>query len=147
LSTTLAVALLTSGAGGATAWLARVGDSAAFVLADGQWQELFDGGDDDGLQGTATDVVPFTGDARHEPGLITTATAHIPWGAAIVLMTDGMANPLRDGPSTVAPALAEVLSPGARGELAPLGLAAAADFSRRGCQDDRTVLVAWSRAT
>ncbi len=62
-----------------------------------------------------------------------------------MLVTDGTANPLRDGPTTVAPALAAVLRGGPAGELSPLALAAAADFSRRGCQDDRTILVAWPR--
>ena len=63
--------------------------------------------------------------------------------SALVLLTDGVADPLREGPSTVAPALAAVLSGGHTGELAPLDLAHAADFSRRGCQDDRTILAAW----
>jgi hypothetical protein len=72
-----------------------------------------------------------------------TAAIELPRGAAIVLVTDGMANPLRDGPTTVAPELAEVLRAGAAGQLSPLALAAAADFSRRGCQDDRTIVVAW----
>jgi hypothetical protein len=59
----------------------------------------------------------------------------------LVLVTDGVANPLRDGPSTVAPGLAEVL----RTTPSPLSLAGAADFSRRGAHDDRTILAAWLR--
>ncbi len=43
----------------------------------------------------------------------------------------------------MAPALAEVLNGGATGQLTPLDLAYAADFSRRGCQDDRTIVATW----
>ena len=63
-------------------------------------------------------------------------------GDALVLVTDGVADPLRDGPETVAPALA-----GALGEppdaVALVGLV---DFSRQGCHDDRTLLGVWRRA-
>ncbi len=77
-------------------------------------------------------------------GPMETATVTVTPGDALVLLTDGVADPLREGPGTVAPALAEVLSGGPTGGLAPLDLAYAADFSRRGCQDDRTVLAAWA---
>gem|GEM_PF-1628906 len=76
-------------------------------------------------------------------GPIELATAELGAGEALVLATDGVAEPLRDGPTTVAPRLAEVLSLGPRSALGPLDLAAAADFSRRGAHDDRTILVAW----
>lgn len=60
-------------------------------------------------------------------------------GDALVLVTDGVADPLRDGPETVAPALAGALGqpPGA---LSLIGLV---DFSRQGCHDDRTLLGVW----
>lgn len=117
--------------------LARVGDSTAFVLVAGAWQELWveeeDAGNDDaGTVSTLTDALPSTEapevtEVRLEPG------------AALLLMTDGVADPLRDGPTTVAPSLAEALAqpPG------PLGLLVLADFSRQGCFDDRTILGVW----
>ncbi len=91
-----------------------------------------------------TDVLPLPGGAGSGLGAVETASVELPRGAALVLVTDGVANPLRDGPTTVAPALAEVLRGGLTGDLSPLGLSAAADFSRRGCQDDRTIVVAWA---
>jgi hypothetical protein len=142
LATTLVVALVASEVGRAGAVLARVGDSTAFALDGGAWQEIFVAQETDDLRHMATDVLPLPGPGREE---LETAAIELPRGAAIVLVTDGMANPLRDGPTTVAPELAEVLRAGAAGQLSPLALAAAADFSRRGCQDDRTIVVAWPR--
>jgi hypothetical protein len=143
LSTTLVVALLSASGAGADVFLARVGDSSAFVLAGDEWDELFPGRAEEELRGSVIGVLPLgsrgTGDA------IETASVALPAGAALVLLTDGVADPLRDGPSTVAPALAEVLRGGPSGALTPLALADAADFSRRGCQDDRTVLAVWPR--
>jgi hypothetical protein len=149
-STTFVVALVTAPpgrAGGADVVLGRVGDSTAFGLAGGAWKELFLPSGPDELHEVATAVLPWPGPGAGGEAPVETATAHLPVGAAIVLLTDGIADPLRDGPTTVAPALAEVLRAGPRGELSPLALAAAADFSRRGCQDDRTIVVAWPYPT
>ena len=157
LSTTLIVALLTSTVtGGAVASLARTGDSAAFFLsAAGAWREIFDGGatqadvgSGDGLDllSTATDVLPWPQGRDGRRATVETASLELVEGSALVLLTDGVANPLRDGPSTVAPGLAAVLRAIADGELSALELAQAADFSRRGAHDDRTILVVWPRA-
>jgi serine/threonine protein phosphatase PrpC len=159
LSTTLVVALVSAGGGAgagaggeATAVLARVGDSTAFSLSAGSdWQEIFSPEAHGELRTTATDVLPLPGRRRAAaaadgPGVaIEVASVQLGPGTALVLVTDGVANPLRDGPSTVAPALASVLAAGARGQLSPLELAHATDFSRRGALDDRTLLVVWPR--
>ena len=100
--------------------------------------------ENDDLHHMVTDVLPWAGPGESGPR-VETASVELPRGAALVLVTDGIANPLRDGPTTVAPALADVLAAGPAGKLSPLALAAAADFSRRGCQDDRTIVVAWPR--
>ena len=144
LSTTFVVALLTAEPGGARVSLGRVGDSTAFRLEAGEWEELFTAPESDDLHHMVTDVLPFPVNDGQAP--VETVSVHLPFGAAIVLVTDGIANPLRDGPSTVAPALSQVLSGGPEGDLSPLALAAAADFSRRGCHDDRAVVAAWPRS-
>ena len=141
LSTTLVVALLSSTEEGAEVALARVGDSTAFVLQDGKWSELFPDPDEEAMRGTVVEVLPLG--SRPGAGSMETSSVTLLADSALVLLTDGVADPLRDGPGTVAPALAEVLQGGFSGDLSPLDLVAAADFSRRGCQDDRTVLVAW----
>jgi serine/threonine protein phosphatase PrpC len=144
LSTTMVVALLSSSRTGVEVALARVGDSSAFVLQQGNWSELFPDPDEEGMRGALVAVLPLG--SRPVVAEIETSTVTLAPGTALVLLTDGVADPLRDGPGTVAPALAEILQGGVVGDLTPLELARAADFSRRGCQDDRTVLVAWARA-
>ncbi len=89
----------------------------------------------------ATGVEPDVQLAWH--GAVELSTAQLGADAALVLVTDGVAEPLRDGPTTVAPRLAELVALGPAGKLGPLDLAMALDFSRRGAYDDRTVLAAW----
>jgi serine/threonine protein phosphatase PrpC len=117
--------------------LGRIGDSTAYLVsADGRrWQELFVPGGDDAAVRTATDALP--GDA--EPEL---AAASLDAGAVLVLATDGVADPWRDGPTTVAPALAEAVV----GRPSLLELANLADFSRQGCHDDRSLVAVWMTA-
>jgi serine/threonine protein phosphatase PrpC len=145
LSTTLVVALVTRQEGGAAVVMARVGDSTGFVLDNRTWREIFVPPSGDDLHQVVTDVLPLPGPPEKGRPAVEAAFVELPYGAALVLVTDGIANPLRDGPTTVAPALAEVLRGGPTGDLSPLALLAAADFSRRGCQDDRTIVVAWPR--
>jgi serine/threonine protein phosphatase PrpC len=146
LSTTLVVALVSADGGQADVALARVGDTSAFLLqgrhGGTRWRELFPHPGDEDFRGLPVEVLPWRDGAGLGP--IETATVTMTPGDALVLLTDGVADPLREGPGTVAPALAEVLSGGPTGALAPLDLAYAADFSRRGCQDDRTVVAAWA---
>ncbi len=141
LSTTFVVALVSVSGAGTEVSLARVGDSSAFVLAGAEWDELFPGRADEELRGSVVGVLPLGSRAGGDN--IETASVLLPTGAVLVLLTDGVADPLRDGPGTVAPALAEVLRAGPSGALTPLALANAADFSRRGCQDDRTIVAVW----
>ena len=114
--------------------LGRVGDSTAFLVAagSGPGRELFSPPAGDGV-GTVTAALP---DAAAAPE---TGTAIMATGDLLVLVTDGIADPWRDGPTTVAPVLAAALAQ----HPAPLGLAQLVDFSRRGCHDDRTLLAVW----
>ena len=104
--------------------LARVGDSTAFLVSDEgrSWRELFPPPDDDAMA-TATAALPAD---EMEPELASvTLTAE----DVILLATDGVADPWRDGPTTVAPALAAALAgrpgsagAGPAGRLLPPGL-------------------------
>ncbi len=113
----------------------RVGDSTAFVVGAGgsAWVELFGGREDDGAVGTETDALPSDA-PKWEVAGVDLAPSEV-----LVLLTDGLADPWRDGPQTVAPALGEALA----GHPSALELARVADFSRQGCHDDRTLLSIW----
>ncbi len=116
--------------------LGRVGDSSAFLVgADGaSWRELFAAPEGDAV-GSTTEALPA--DAVQPEGEAIILDDH----HVLVLATDGIADPWRDGPATVAPALAAALAQ----PPAPLELAQLTDFSRQGCHDDRTMLAVWPR--
>lgn len=115
--------------------LGRVGDSTAFVVAaDATWREVFapDSGE---VVGTETHALPSA------EVVLETERAELEPGGVLILATDGLANPWRDGPSTVAPVMVSALSD----PPAVLELARLTDFSRQGCHDDRTALCLWRR--
>jgi serine/threonine protein phosphatase PrpC len=116
--------------------LARVGDSSAFLVRtdDASWTELFAAPAADAI-GSTTAALPAD-DLQPERAAISVAGHHV-----LVLATDGIADPWRDGPATVAPVLASALAQ----PPAPLELAQLTDFSRQGCHDDRTMLAVWLR--
>lgn len=131
-ATTLVVALLT---GPDRVICGRVGDSTALVLGPGgAATELFDPPHPE-RPDAATTALP--GDAA---AAVITEMVLGP-DDLLVLLTDGVADPWRDGPATVAPALAE----GLRSRPDPPGLLSLVDFSRHGCHDDRTVVCVWPR--
>jgi serine/threonine protein phosphatase PrpC len=134
-ATTLVLALV---AVDGTVQAARVGDSTAFCVTEGgrSWTELFEhpAGDDEQL-GTETDALPSATPAWES------ARIYLRPSDVLVLVTDGVADPWRDGPATVAPALAIALA----GHPGPLELARLVDFSRQGCHDDRTLVSVWMR--
>lgn len=114
---------------------ARVGDSTAFVLGPSGWRAVFDevgDGADESLVTPATDALPAELTPQVSEGALSA-------GEALVLLTDGVAGPLLDGPETVAPELAEALA----SPPAPLQLAVLADFERQGCMDDRAIVGVW----
>jgi serine/threonine protein phosphatase PrpC len=112
---------------------ARVGDSTAFhVDSDGTWREIFAAPDDDAI-GTGTDALPGS---DVTPGR---ASLQLAAGDVLVVASDGVADPWRDGPASVAPYLVS----GVLGRPSALELARLADFSRQGCHDDRTVVCVW----
>jgi serine/threonine protein phosphatase PrpC len=127
---TVAVAVLRrDGTGGA----GRVGDSTAFLVVGEEAEELFTPPDPERAD-AGTAAVP---DPDIEPETVALA---VPAGAVLVLATDGVADPWRDGPTTAGPALVAGLS----GRPGPVELLLLADFSRHGCHDDRTLLCVWA---
>lgn len=130
-ATTLVVALVDAGG---RARLASVGDSGALVLDGGTWREVWPAPGDPGVVTTATAALP-----ADDPAPVLAEVVLAP-GAALVLGTDGVLEPLRDGPTTVAPGLAAALGT----PPDPLELLRVLDFSRQGCHDDRTLLVVWA---
>jgi serine/threonine protein phosphatase PrpC len=116
--------------------LGRVGDSSAFLVGaeDASWRELFAAPEGDAV-GSTTAALPAD-EVQAEAVTIIPDEHHV-----LVLATDGIADPWRDGPATVAPVLAAALVQ----PPAPLELAQLADFSRQGCHDDRTLLAVWLR--
>jgi serine/threonine protein phosphatase PrpC len=134
-ATTLVLAMVSEDG---TVEAARIGDSTAFWVKDGgdSWLELFEhpGGAEERI-GTETDALPSVA-LQWESSRVSLRPSDV-----LVLATDGVADPWRDGPSTVAPALARSLA----GLPGPLELARLVDFSRQGCHDDRTLASVWIR--
>jgi serine/threonine protein phosphatase PrpC len=129
-ATTLLVAVLSASG---RFELMRVGDSTAFLLAEeGPAQELFPAPDLERAD-SATAGLPADDPTFEE------VAGELPTGSVLVLATDGVADPWRDGPATVAPALKEALL----ARPAPPRLLEVIDFSRRGCHDDRTLACVW----
>ena len=116
--------------------VARVGDSTAFLVdpVGPTWTELFDP-----AEGDRETVNVTTAAIPADQPEIERAAAQLQQEEILVLVTDGIADPWRDGPTTVAPALAALAS----AHPSPLALASAADFSRQGCHDDRTIVLLW----
>ena len=116
--------------------VARVGDSTALVVrSDGStWTGLFrPTADDDETVDVSTAALP-----ADDPQMERTSLNLSP-GEVLVLASDGIGDPWRDGPTTVAPAFAALVA----ARPAPLELARMADFSRQGCHDDRTIVLLW----
>ncbi len=104
--------------------LLRVGDSTAFLVSDEgrSWREVFPPPDDDAVA-TATAALPAD-ELEPEVASVMLATEDV-----ILLATDGVGDPWRDGPATVAPVLAAALAgrpdplrAGPTGQLFPSGL-------------------------
>lgn len=118
--------------------LGRVGDSTAFVVdGDREWAELFPGPPEEEIR-AETAALPSGGEGGADPQ---SAQARLDGSTVLVLASDGVADPWRDGPTTVAPALVDALLQ----HPSALELARLVDFSRQGCHDDRTLVCIWRR--
>jgi len=134
-ATTLVVCVVDQGGDAA---LSRVGDSTAFVIggADGRgWAELFDPpAEHEAVMPVATGALA-SGEGRISAD-VDTAEVRLAGSDVLAVVSDGIAGPWRDGPTTVAPAMVE----GLMASPSPIELAGLVDFSRQGCHDDRTMV-------
>jgi serine/threonine protein phosphatase PrpC len=115
-----------------------VGDTSAWVLTPGQeapWRPVVrQKADEDGVASSKTFALPL---APEGPPPVRAET--LAPGTAVVLVTDGIGDPLGDGSGEVGRFLTSVWAepPG------PLEFAAQVDFARRSYDDDRTAVVVW----
>ena len=103
--------------------------------------------DNDDLHHVVTDVLPLPGPlGARDPrrGRV----VELPGGAALVLVTDGIGQSLARRPDHGGAGVGGgPPSAGPSGDLSPLALAGGGRLQpAAGCQDDRTILVAWPRA-
>lgn len=137
MATTVVCAMITAADDGYCADLAWVGDSAAYLLRDSGW-EMVAGS----VKTTTADGTPLSSTTAALPAEnpdMHTATVDFGPGAALFLMTDGIADPLGGGLGEVGAALASWWS-------APpdmFDFAAQAAFARKSFDDDRTVVGVW----
>ncbi|HET7523037.1 MAG TPA: protein phosphatase 2C domain-containing protein [Acidimicrobiales bacterium] len=134
-ATTLVVCVLDQGGDAA---LSRVGDSTAFVFGSGGgrgWRELFDPPADHEEEMPVATGALASGEGRVS-AVAETVEVTLSGSEILAVVSDGVAGPWRDGPTTVAPAMVE----GLMACPSPIELAALVDFSRQGCHDDRTMV-------
>lgn len=117
--------------------VAGVGDSPAWVLRDGgnRWESLQpikNAGATVASSGTR--AFPLVRGEMDGPYATELGPADV-----LVLMTDGIADPLGDGRGEVGRFLAQVWA----SPPAPLGFAAQVDFARKSHDDDRTAVAIW----
>ncbi|WP_103350730.1 protein phosphatase 2C domain-containing protein [Amycolatopsis sp. CA-128772] len=138
LATTVlfAVADLRPADGGHPVSVFAYGDSSAWVLRSGARWEPLNRVKDEGavVAGSATDALPYL--PTQPPGVVRTQLAP---GDVLVLLSDGLGDPLDDGTGPVAEFLAEHW----RCPPEPLAFAAHVDFARRSHDDDRTAVALW----
>jgi hypothetical protein len=112
-----------------------VGDTSAWVLADGSWHPL-QAIKNAGAEVYSSSVTALPLLPRVPPPVI---RARVEPGQVLALMTDGVGDPLDDGAGSVGQFLAD------RWRMPPSGLefAAQVDFRRSSYDDDRTVVALW----
>ncbi|HEV7649560.1 MAG TPA: protein phosphatase 2C domain-containing protein [Actinophytocola sp.] len=128
-STTLTVAVVEAGPARRYR-IARVGDSPAFLLADGAFLPLFAGWDSY-LADPGTDCLPSPRDPAQRAGGVLRA------GQALVLASDGIGVPVQDTQAGAYLAHAWAEPPG------PVAYLHQLQFDLRSFDDDRTAVVVW----
>lgn len=123
-----------------TAHLLALGDTSAWVLRSGTRWEAQQPIKNDGamIATSATSALPMVPAELGPPRQITVGP-----GDALVLVSDGIGDPLGDGTGDVGAFLASVW----RRPPAALEFAAQVDFARKSYDDDRTAIVLWPLAS
>ncbi|MBX9363202.1 protein phosphatase 2C domain-containing protein [Streptomyces sp. WAC04114] len=135
LASTLIAGVARPVPGGLEVVLARVGDSSAWTLEKGRFTPLY--ANDQPLDIVSTEVVALP----RVPSAIEVSTVLLPWEGALVVATDGFADPLADGKNLVGDFFAEHLATPPN----PHDFAYLLDFSRESFEDDRTMLAIWAQ--
>ncbi|MFC4126250.1 protein phosphatase 2C domain-containing protein [Nocardia rhizosphaerae] len=124
--------------GGLSAVVAGVGDSGAWLLADGKFVPVLGGkqASASGLSSSAVVGLPRV------PNTVTPFPVIVEPGQVLLVGTDGFGDPLGGGEGSVGALFAELL-----GDRVPsqLEFAHALDFSRETFDDDRTLVAIWPR--
>lgn len=138
MATTVVCACVTTlDEGGYRAELAWVGDSAAYLLDASTWQVV--GGT---VKTVGAEGDPLSSSTRALPSAAVRPSTNIVEfgsGTALLLMTDGVADPLGEGLGEVGEALASWWS----SPPDTFTFGAQVDFARRSFDDDRTVVGVW----
>ncbi|MBS2965365.1 protein phosphatase 2C domain-containing protein [Actinocrinis puniceicyclus] len=136
-ATTLVAGFATPAPEGLTASMARIGDSGAWLLAEGQYRPALGAKDDPAAAVVSSAVHPLP---RVPDPPDQTQLTLVP-GQVLLVGTDGFGDALGDGRGQVGRLFAQWLAqpPPAR------GLAHLLDFSRETFDDDRTLLALWPR--
>jgi serine/threonine protein phosphatase PrpC len=123
-----------------TAHLLALGDTSAWVLRSGTTWEALQPIKNDGavIATSATSALPVVPAEVGPPRRVTVGP-----GDALVLVSDGIGDPLGDGTGDVGAFLASVW----RRPPAALEFAAQVDFARKSYDDDRTAVVLWPLAS
>jgi hypothetical protein len=142
LATTLIVAIVSPRtAGELEVNLLGVGDSSAWLLRGGNFQQLL-GGKASGGDGVASSAVVAL---PRVPNGLSPVTVEVTRGDVLLVGTDGIGDPLGNGNNAVGGLLMSIL-----GQADPPSLieyAHAVDFSRENFDDDRTLVAIWPRRT
>jgi serine/threonine protein phosphatase PrpC len=111
--------------------VARIGDSPAFVLGEGEFRQVFDGGVTD-MHDTRTACLPQRG------GAVEVTDSRLEPGQALVLVTDGVGIPL------TVPEVGAYLAECWAEPPGPVEFLHALQFRARSFDDDRSAVVIWA---
>jgi hypothetical protein len=141
LATTLVCAVVEPSGAGLRAYVVSAGDSAAWLLASGEFVELVGGKPAASVEGVASSAV--VGLPR-VPTEVVPAVIDVGVGEVLLVGTDGIGDPLGAGHGGVGNLFRQVLTQPVVPSL--IEFAHAVDFSRETFDDDRTLVAVWPKS-